>query len=113
MATRFFERKALLTLLIRLGVKAGVQDCHPYRLRHTFAAHFLSQRKASHRNGDNAFELQTACPAFPGIVQTYLALAHAYLGTAHRNAWPDEDGHRVLLRSGDLSDHTSSTGKSL
>ncbi len=35
---------------VQLAAKAGVQDCHPYRFRHTFAVNFL-------RNGGNAFEL--------------------------------------------------------
>jgi integrase len=59
------NRDALLKLLthavylpVRLGAKAGVQDCHPHRFRHTFAVNFLSHREASHRNGGNAFELQ-------------------------------------------------------
>ena len=44
------NRDAPLKLLIRLGTKAGVQDCHPHRFRHTFAVYFL-------RNGGNVFEL--------------------------------------------------------
>jgi integrase len=36
----FLNRDALLKLLIRLGAKAGVQDCHPHRVRHTFAVNF-------------------------------------------------------------------------
>lgn len=43
---------------VRLGIKAGVQDCHPHRFRHTFAVNFL-------RNGGNAFELQMACRPYP------------------------------------------------
>jgi site-specific recombinase XerD len=70
------NRDALLKLLIRLGAKARVQDCHPHRFRHTFAVNFL-------RNGGNAFELQ--------MVQTYLALAQADLDAAHRKASPVEN----------------------
>ena len=90
-ATRIFDRDALLKLLtqavyfpVRLGTKAGVQDCHPHRFRHTFAVNFL-------RNGGNAFDLQTARPAAPGMVQTYRALAQADLDAAHRKASPVEN----------------------
>ena len=58
-ADDFLNRDALLKLLIRLGVKAGVPDCHPHRFRHTFALKSL-------RSGENTFELRT-----------YLALAQA------------------------------------
>ena len=95
-ATRTFGRDALLKLLVRLGAKAGVQDCHPHRFRHTFAVNFSRHRR---RNGGNAFELktacpavqgmaqghttlQTACPAVLGMVQTYLALAQADSSTS-------------------------------
>ena len=52
------------------------------------------------RNGGNAFELQTACPAVSGMalghttlqmVQTYLALAQTDLDAAHRKASPVEN----------------------
>jgi integrase/recombinase XerD len=79
------NRDALLKLLIRLGVKAGVQDCHPHRFRHTFAVNFL-------RNGGNAFELQMALGHTTlQMVQTYLALAQANLDAAHRKASPVEN----------------------
>ncbi len=79
------NRDALLKLLIRLGAKAGVQDCHPHRFRHTFAVNFL-------RNGGNAFELQMALGHTTlQMVQTYLALAQADLDAAHRRASPVEN----------------------
>lgn len=79
------NRDALLKLLIRLGAKAGVQDCHPHRFRHTFAVNFL-------RNGGNAFELQMALGHTTlQMVQTYLALAQADLDAAHRKASPVEN----------------------
>ena len=86
------NRDALLKLLIRLGTKAGVQDCHPHRFRHTFAVNFLSHREASHRNGGNAFELQMALGHTTlQMVQTYLVLAQADLDAAHRKASPVEN----------------------
>lgn len=72
-------------MLIRLGVKAGVQDCHPHRFRHTFAVNFL-------RNGGNAFELQMALGHTTlETVQTYLSLAQTDLDAAHRKASPVEN----------------------
>ena len=82
----------MLQLLNSLGAKAGVPDCHPHRFRHTFAVNFL-------RNGGNAYELQTACPALTGMslghstlemVKTYLSLADADLENAHKRASPVE-----------------------
>ena len=79
------NRDALLKLLIRLRAKAGVNDCHPHRFRHTFAVNFL-------RNGGNAFELQMALGHTTlQMVQTYLALAQADLDAAHRKASPVEN----------------------
>lgn len=70
---------------VRLGAKAGVQDCHPHRFRHTFAVNFL-------RNGGNAFEIQMALGHTTlQMVQTYLALAQADLDAAHRKASPVEN----------------------
>ena len=77
-------RDGLLKLLIRLGEKAGVKDCHPHRFRHTFAVKFL-------RNGGNAFELQMALGHTTlEMVQTYLSLAQTDLDAAHRKASPVE-----------------------
>ena len=79
------NRNALLKLLIRLGAKAGVRDCHPHRFRHTFAVNFL-------RNGGNVFELQMALGHTTlQMVQTYLVLAQADLDAAHRKASPVEN----------------------
>ena len=79
------NRDALLKLMIRLGAKAGVRDCHPHRFRHTFAVNFL-------RNGGNAFELQMALGHTTlQMVQTYLSLAQTDLDAAHRKASPVEN----------------------
>ena len=68
-----------------MGAKAGVQNCHPHRFRHTFAVNFL-------RNGGNAFELQMALGHMTlQMAQTYLALAQADLDAAHRKASPVEN----------------------
>jgi integrase/recombinase XerD len=48
---RRLEHDAIRHLLVGLGEKAGVKNCHPHRLRHTFAIEFL-------RNGWDVFTLQ-------------------------------------------------------
>lgn len=45
------DRKYLYQLVSRTGERAGVEDAHPHRLRHTFAVTFL-------RNGGNVRALQ-------------------------------------------------------
>ncbi len=86
-------RDGLLKLLIRLGEKAGVNDCHPHRFRHTYAVNFLSHREAAHRSGGNAFELQMALGYNTTLemVQTYLSLVQTDLDAAHRKASPVEN----------------------
>jgi len=79
---RPMTRLVLLELLKDLGVRAGVSDCHPHRLRHTFAINFL-------RNGGNVYELQMALGhSSMEMVRTYLALAETDLESAHREASP-------------------------
>lgn len=75
-------RLTLLTLLKRLGQRAGVPDCHPHRFRHTFAIQFL-------RNGGNAYELQMMLGhATLDMVRRYLQLAQTDIEAAHREASP-------------------------
>lgn len=45
------DRNNLRHLLKNIAERAGVENCHPHRFRHTFAIMFL-------RNGGNVFELQ-------------------------------------------------------
>lgn len=76
------SRQALLTLLKRIGERAGVPDCHPHRFRHTFAIEFL-------RNGGNAYELQRMLGHETlEMVGRYLALADTDVEAAHRQASP-------------------------
>lgn len=46
-----FNRNTLRLLIARLGLRAGVPNCHPHRFRHTFAVEYLA-------NGGNVFALQ-------------------------------------------------------
>lgn len=77
-----YNRTALRQLLIRLGERAGVMDCHPHRFRHTFAITCL-------RNGMNAYALQMALGhSTMEMVRVYLEIAQADLDAAHRQASP-------------------------
>ncbi len=76
------NRDAVLKLLVRLGKKAGVRDCHPHRFRHTCAIQFL-------RNGGDVFALQRLLGhASLEMVRHYLALAQVDDERAHRKASP-------------------------
>ena len=63
------SRDGLVLLVTRLGARAGVKDCHPHVLRHTFATEFI-------RNGGNVFALQRA------LGHTDLAMVRRYVETA-------------------------------
>lgn len=72
----------LRQLIMRLGKRAGVENAHPHRFRHTFAINFL-------RNGGKTLELQR----FLGhssleMVSRYVKLARVDLEDAHRRASP-------------------------
>lgn len=76
------NRTALRQLLLRIGERAGVLDCHPHRFRHTFAITCL-------RNGMSAYALQMALGhATMEMVRVYLEIAQADLDAAHRQASP-------------------------
>ena len=76
------DRHRLLKQLAAIGRRAGVQNVHPHRFRHTFAVSFL-------RNGGNAYTLQIILGhSTMEMVRTYLNLAQADLQTAHRLASP-------------------------
>lgn len=73
---------ALLQLVRRLGDRAGVDDCHPHRFRHTFAIAFL-------RNGGNVYALQAMLGhSTLEMVRRYLAIAQTDIDQAHHTASP-------------------------
>jgi site-specific recombinase XerD len=81
-ASQKMNRTALRQLLVRIGERAGVRDCHPHRFRHTFAITCL-------RNGMNAYALQMALGhSTMEMVRVYLEIAQADLDAAHRQASP-------------------------
>jgi integrase/recombinase XerD len=69
-------------LLKSLGEKAGVSNCHPHRLRHTFAVEYL-------RNGGDIFTLQMILGhSSLDMVRVYLQLVKADAKNAHRRSSP-------------------------
>lgn len=79
------NRDSLAKLLTRLGERAGVNDVHPHRFRHTFAVLFL-------RNGGNTRALQDLLGHETlEMIKVYTRLAEADLAIAHRQASPVEN----------------------
>jgi integrase/recombinase XerD len=79
---RPIDRCNLGNMLESLGARAGVQNVHPHRFRHTFAITFL-------RNGGDIYTLQ----AILGhetleMCRRYLAIAQVDIDAAHRRASP-------------------------
>ena len=79
---RRLAHDAIRHLLVDLGEKANVKNCHPHRLRHTFAIEFL-------RNGGDVFTLQMLLGhSSLEMVQTYAKLANMDAKNIHRRASP-------------------------
>jgi integrase/recombinase XerD len=81
-AKRRMDTSAIRLVLTDLGRKAGIKNCHPHRLRHTFAVEYL-------RNEGDIFTLQMIMGhSSLEMVQNYLQLAKADAKNAHRRASP-------------------------
>jgi site-specific recombinase XerD len=79
------DRTEILHMLNALGKRAGVQDCHPHRFRHTFAVNYL-------RNGGDPYTLQIILGhSTMEMVQRYLRLSQIDFDTKHRLASPVEN----------------------
>jgi integrase/recombinase XerD len=77
-----FTTSGLGQLIKRLGEKAGVQNAHPHRFRHTFATNML-------RNGANALQLKHMLGhSSMKMVQRYVEIANCDVEQAHRRASP-------------------------
>jgi integrase/recombinase XerD len=69
-------------LMYSIGRRAGVEDVHPHRFRHTFAISFL-------RNGGDPWSLQMMLGhSTMEMVKTYLSIAQADLDNSHKLASP-------------------------
>ncbi len=69
-------------LLVDLGEKSGVSNCHPHRLRHTFAVEYL-------RNDGDIFTLQMIMGhSTLDMVKRYLQLARNDTQNVHKRASP-------------------------
>lgn len=75
-------RGTIRLLLRRLGEKTGIRNCHPHRLRHTFAIEYL-------RNKGDIFSLQMILGHNSlEMVRHYLQLVNADTKNAHKLASP-------------------------
>lgn len=79
---RPLTRTKLAEMFAGIGRRAGVQNVHPHRLRHTFAIQYL-------RNGGNAYTLQHMLGhSTLETVKIYLKLAQVDVDQVHRRASP-------------------------
>lgn len=75
-------RKNVLDMVADLGDRAGVDDVHPHRLRHTFAITYL-------RNGGDVYTLQDILGHTTlEMVSKYLHIARTDVENGHRKASP-------------------------
>lgn len=82
---RPMQRRALCTLLKRIGERAGVERVYPHRFRHTFAVNYL-------RNGGNVFALMRLLGHTSiKMVSHYVQLAQADLAALQRTADPGDN----------------------
>jgi len=83
-----YNRFSLAHLLTRLGERAGVNNTHAHRFRHTFAIEYL-------RNSGDIFTLQSILGhASLKMVRNYLKLAQTDIATAHRRASPADKWYK-------------------
>jgi integrase/recombinase XerD len=79
---RRMGREVITELIKSLGNRAGVKNCHPHRLRHTFAIEYL-------RNGGDIFTLKYILGhSTLDMVQHYLQIAQTDVEMTHKRASP-------------------------
>lgn len=79
------SRHALAQYMRRLGKRAGVQDTHPHRFRHTMAIQYL-------RNGGDPYTLQDLLGhTTMEMVRNYIKIAQIDIDAAHKRASPVEN----------------------
>jgi len=77
-------RGSVLQLLQYIGEKADVPNCHPHRLRHTFAVEFL-------KNGGDVITLQELLGHSDlSMTRKYLNLAQSDIQAIHKRASPSD-----------------------
>lgn len=75
-------RNRLLKIIYAVASRAGIQDVHPHRFRHTFAIQYL-------KNGGDPFSLQMILGhSNMETVRNYLNIAQTDLETNHQRASP-------------------------
>jgi integrase/recombinase XerD len=76
------ERRAAHRIIHRAGERAGIEDAHPHRFRHTFAIEFL-------RNGGDIFTLRKILGhSTLAMVMRYLEFTQADLANVHKRSSP-------------------------
>ena len=84
-SNRPLNKSALLQIINALGKKAGVNKCHPHRIRHTFAITYL-------RAGGDVFTLQMLLGhSSLDMVKRYVRIADIDVERAHRKASPADN----------------------
>jgi integrase/recombinase XerD len=82
---RPMNKNALRMLIVHLGKKVGVKNCHPHRFRHTFSITYL-------RSGGDVFTLQSLLGHTTlDMVQHYARIAEIDVQEAHRRASPADN----------------------